>query len=105
MLWPSTRATWNPNVTMSVAYTAAEASVFNQASDFLADAIRASSVLDGEVSRGSGIGAQGVAAATDRVRQTMRCDGRRFDGRRRRRVGWDWNRSGSTGCGGGGNSS
>ena len=31
MLWPSTRATWNPNVTMSVAYTAADASVFNQA--------------------------------------------------------------------------
>src|SRR5919109_2449711 len=31
MLCPSTRATWNPNVTMSVAYTAAEASVFSQA--------------------------------------------------------------------------
>ena len=31
MLCPSTRATWNPNVTMSVAYTAAEASVFSHA--------------------------------------------------------------------------
>src|SRR5829696_3126454 len=33
MLWPSTRATWNPNVTMSVAYTAADASVFTQATN------------------------------------------------------------------------
>ena len=31
MLWPSTRATWKPNVTMSVAYTAAETTVFIQA--------------------------------------------------------------------------
>src|SRR5688572_23828870 len=31
MLCPSTRATWNPKVTMSVAYTAAEASVFSHA--------------------------------------------------------------------------
>jgi len=26
MLWPSTRATWNPKVTINVAYTAADAS-------------------------------------------------------------------------------
>src|SRR5262245_40388999 len=31
MLWPSTRATWNPKVTMRVAYTAAGASVFSHA--------------------------------------------------------------------------
>src|SRR3954468_6993240 len=31
MLRPSTRATWKPNVTMSVAYTAAETSVFSPA--------------------------------------------------------------------------
>src|ERR671912_2542333 len=30
MLWPSTRATCKPNVTIRVAYTAAEASVLNQ---------------------------------------------------------------------------
>lgn len=32
MLWPSTRATWKPNVTMSVAYTAADVSVLSHAS-------------------------------------------------------------------------
>ena len=31
MLWPSTRATWKPNVTMRVAYTAAAPSVRTQA--------------------------------------------------------------------------
>src|SRR5690242_2166223 len=31
MLWPSTRATWKPKVTISVAYTAADASVLNHA--------------------------------------------------------------------------
>ena len=31
MLFPSTRATWNPNVTMSVAYTAADANIFRKA--------------------------------------------------------------------------
>src|SRR5262245_57647509 len=31
MLWPSTRATWNPNVTMRTAYTADDASVFTHA--------------------------------------------------------------------------
>src|SRR5262245_26002667 len=39
MLWPSTRATWKPNVTMSVAYTAADASVFSHATT--SSAIRA----------------------------------------------------------------
>src|SRR5919108_4421886 len=33
MLWPSTRATWKPNVTINVAYTAAEARVFTHATN------------------------------------------------------------------------
>ncbi len=31
MLWPSTRATWNPKVTIRTAYTAADTSVLTQA--------------------------------------------------------------------------
>ena len=37
MLWPSTRATWNPNVTISVAYTAADTSVLHPGDDLAAD--------------------------------------------------------------------
>ena len=37
MLWPSTRATWKPKVTISTAYTAAETSVFTQAVELFLD--------------------------------------------------------------------
>src|SRR5262245_36220828 len=45
MLWPSTRATWNTNVTMRMAYTAAETSVLTQATSSSFSCVRRSAAV------------------------------------------------------------
>src|SRR5512139_355167 len=66
MLWPSTRATWKPKVTIRVAYTAADASVFTQATNSsfqMSSVLRAgSAAMDGAA--GTGGGGTGLSGAT-----------------------------------------
>ncbi len=60
MLWPSTRATWNPNVTMRVAYTAADPSVRTQATSSARTMAQRREAADGR--RGRGVAGWGSGA-------------------------------------------